>query len=51
MGLIKINGKIYGGASATASDIIYNNEHSSLKTTTVQKAIDDLYSLKASKVN
>ena len=42
MGIIKLNGKIYGGASMSASAIIYDNNSSTLTATTVQTAIDSL---------
>ena len=40
MGIIKINNKIYGGSSATASNILYNGVTSGLEASTVQAAID-----------
>lgn len=40
MGIIKINNKIYGGSSVTASNILYNGVTSGLEASTVQAAID-----------
>jgi hypothetical protein len=42
MGIIKINNKIYGGSSTTASSILYNGVASGLEASTVQAAIDTL---------
>ena len=45
MGVIKINGKIYGGSSLSASNIMYNGVTSGLEASTVQAAIDGLFNL------
>ena len=40
MGIIKVNGNLYGGTNASASAISYSNAASGLSSTTVQNAID-----------
>lgn len=42
MGIIKINGKLFGGSSVTAKEITYDTAVSGLESSTVQGAIDSI---------
>ena len=42
MGVIKINGKLFGGSSVTAKEITYDTAVSGLESSTVQGAIDSI---------